>query len=137
MLRLAAAELGRLRGHERQGQRGAVVRERRRPVERPLAPGETPQDGHFETALVDERGRRRYAPRFGKYNAPPLGPPEMWWPWGAHPRHRKPPAEGDPEAQSIGRDGGTARALMNRASLLKEQARKAPDPRAEVRAGVA
>ncbi|CAH0364271.1 unnamed protein product [Pelagomonas calceolata] len=69
-------------------------------------------DKKFETRLVDERGRRRYAPRFSKYPPPALGPSNMWWPWGC------------PHTQDAG-------ALMNRAQLLKEHYRSQPDPRGE------
>ena len=69
-------------------------------------------DKKFETRLVDERGRRRYAPRFSKYPPPALGPSDMWWPWGC------------PHTQDAG-------ALMNRAQLLKEHYRSKPDPRGE------
>lgn len=66
----------------------------------------------FETRLVDERGRRRYAPRFRQYPAPSLGPADMWRPWGSSKE-------------------GSAGDLMNRAQLLKENYRRQPDPRGE------
>ena len=61
----------------------------------------------------------------------------MWWPWGARARRpnearsQTPATPATPGFEQTLRGGPSARLLTNRAGLLKERAKKTPDPRAE------